>query len=169
MSACRLISLQQFAERVRRRPLGPAHEAIQRRSRIDRRFPLQQDIAAIEVATPSWRPIQRERVAALVAELDARRAEAGDDVEVLELFWYGCPHCYQLEPHIERWLETKPERPTSRRLPAVVSPRWIPHAKAYFAAVDAVKRHSALEVPMLLRNASTAPCSYTHLASPTNA
>jgi thiol:disulfide interchange protein DsbA len=62
------------------------------------------------------------------------RAEAGDDVEVLELFWYGCPHCYQLEPHIERWLETKPERATFRRLPAVVSPRWIPHAKAYFAA-----------------------------------
>jgi thiol:disulfide interchange protein DsbA len=62
------------------------------------------------------------------------RAEPGDDVEVLELFWYGCPHCWQLEPHIKRWLETKPEGVTFRRLPAVASPRWVPHAKAYFAA-----------------------------------
>ncbi|MGD8275214.1 MAG: thiol:disulfide interchange protein DsbA/DsbL [Thiohalocapsa sp.] len=68
----------------------------------------------------------------LVAE--PARAEAGDDVEVLELFWYGCPHCYQLEPQIERWLEHKPEGVTFRRLPAAASPRWVPHAKAYFAA-----------------------------------
>jgi protein dithiol oxidoreductase (disulfide-forming) len=62
------------------------------------------------------------------------RAEPGDDVEVLELFWYGCPHCYQLEPHIEKWLKTKPAGVTFRRLPAAASPRWVPHAKAYFAA-----------------------------------
>jgi thiol:disulfide interchange protein DsbA len=62
------------------------------------------------------------------------RAEAGEDVEVLELFWYGCPHCYQLEPHIDRWLEDKPAGVTFRRLPAAASPRWVPHAKAYFAA-----------------------------------
>jgi protein dithiol oxidoreductase (disulfide-forming) len=65
---------------------------------------------------------------------DPARAEAGDGVEVLELFWYGCPHCWQLEPHIKRWLETKPEGANFRRLPAAASPRWVPHAKAYFAA-----------------------------------
>jgi thiol:disulfide interchange protein DsbA len=62
------------------------------------------------------------------------RAEEGDDVEVLELFWYGCPHCYQLEPHIERWADGRPEGVSFRRLPAATSPRWVPHAKAYFAA-----------------------------------
>ncbi len=62
------------------------------------------------------------------------RAESGQDVEVLELFWYGCPHCYQLEAHIERWLEAQAEGVTFRRLPAAASPRWVPHAKAYFAA-----------------------------------
>lgn len=65
---------------------------------------------------------------------EPQRAEPGDDVEVLELFWYGCPHCYQLEPAIERWLETKPEGVTFRRMPAAASSRWIPHAKAFFAA-----------------------------------
>ncbi len=62
------------------------------------------------------------------------RAEAGDDVEVLELFWYGCPHCYQLEPYIDRWLEQKPAGVSFRRMPAAASPRWVPHARAYFAA-----------------------------------
>jgi protein dithiol oxidoreductase (disulfide-forming) len=62
------------------------------------------------------------------------RAEPGDDVEVLELFWYGCPHCYHLEPEIERWLKTKPEGATFRRLPAAANPRWVPHARFYFAA-----------------------------------
>ena len=30
-------------------------------------------------------------------------------IEVVELFWYGCPHCYYLEPDLEKWLKTKPE------------------------------------------------------------
>jgi thiol:disulfide interchange protein DsbA len=62
------------------------------------------------------------------------RAEPGDGVEVLELFWYGCPHCYYLEPAIKKWLETKPEGVTFVRMPAAVSPRWVPHAKAFYAA-----------------------------------
>jgi thiol:disulfide interchange protein DsbA len=62
------------------------------------------------------------------------RAEPGDDVEVLELFWYGCPHCYHLEPEIERWLKTKPDGATFRRLPAAANPRWVPHARYFFAA-----------------------------------
>jgi len=62
------------------------------------------------------------------------RAEDGDDVEVLELFWYGCPHCYHLEPKIKQWLAGKPDGVSFRRLPAAASPRWVPHAKAYYAA-----------------------------------
>jgi thiol:disulfide interchange protein DsbA len=65
---------------------------------------------------------------------EPQRLQPGDDVEVLELFWYGCPHCYQLEPAIKRWLERKPDGVSFRRLPAAASSRWIPHAKAYFAA-----------------------------------
>ncbi|MCF7979868.1 MAG: thiol:disulfide interchange protein DsbA/DsbL [Chromatiaceae bacterium] len=81
------------------------------------------------LAAPSFdEGIEYKRVA------EPQRLEPGDDVEVLELFWYGCPHCYQLEPAIERWLENKPEGVSFRRLPAAASSRWIPHAKAYFAA-----------------------------------
>jgi len=62
------------------------------------------------------------------------RAESGNDVEVLEFFWYGCPHCFHLEPEIERWLEHKPAGVSFRRIPAATSPRWAPHAKAFYAA-----------------------------------
>lgn len=54
-------------------------------------------------------------------------------VEVVELFWYGCPHCSDLEPFIEDWLETKPQEIVFRRLPATLNPGWVIHARTYFA------------------------------------
>ncbi len=62
------------------------------------------------------------------------RAEAGDGVELLELFWYGCPHCYQLEPQLNDWLARQSVDIDFQRVPAAASPRWVPHAKAYYAA-----------------------------------
>ena len=46
--------------------------------------------------------------------------ETGDKIEVLELFWYGCPHCYHLEPKLKSWLEAKPDYVEFRRMPVVV-------------------------------------------------
>lgn len=62
-------------------------------------------------------------------------------VEVMELFWYGCPHCYALEPHLNEWLDDKPEVVSFKRVPAVLNPQWTLHAQAYFAAeqLDAVE------------------------------
>jgi len=57
-----------------------------------------------------------------------------DKIEVVELFWYGCPHCYHLEPEINKWLQNKPEDVEFVRLPAIVGPRWEPLAKAYYTA-----------------------------------
>ena len=42
---------------------------------------------------------------------------AHDKIEVLEFFWYGCPHCYQFESDIAPWLAHKPEEVTFRRVP----------------------------------------------------
>ena len=55
-------------------------------------------------------------------------------VEVVELFWYGCPHCYQFEPYIARWLEKKPEDVDFVKLPATLRKEWVNHARAYFVA-----------------------------------
>ncbi|KPK40193.1 MAG: hypothetical protein AMJ69_03285 [Gammaproteobacteria bacterium SG8_47] len=57
-----------------------------------------------------------------------------DKVEVVELFWYGCPHCFQFEPELRKWLETKPANVELVRMPAVFNPRWRLHAQAFYAA-----------------------------------
>lgn len=71
--------------------------------------------------------------------------EGGAKIEVREFFWYGCPHCYRLEPEIERWLKRKPANVRYLRTPGV-APKWLPHARAYYAfeALGAVDRvHAA--------------------------
>jgi len=55
------------------------------------------------------------------------------NVEVLELFWYGCPHCFQLEPYITEWKKTKAENVNFVRMPAVLNTSWLAHARAYYA------------------------------------
>ena len=55
-------------------------------------------------------------------------------IEVLELFWYGCPHCYRLEPYLHTWLKTKPANVEYVRLPAVLRDDWGIHAHAFYTA-----------------------------------
>lgn len=57
-----------------------------------------------------------------------------DKIEVIEFFWYGCPHCYSLEPSMVAWLKTKPTNVEFIRQPAVFSELWGKHAKAFFTA-----------------------------------
>ncbi|MGR9086362.1 MAG: thiol:disulfide interchange protein DsbA/DsbL [Gammaproteobacteria bacterium] len=57
-----------------------------------------------------------------------------DKIEVIEFFWYGCPHCYSFEPVLEAWLKKKPDNVEFIRQPAVFSELWGKHAKAYFVA-----------------------------------
>lgn len=58
----------------------------------------------------------------------------GDRIEVVELFWYGCPHCNELEPFLEHWLESKQDDTVFVRMPAVVSKRWELLARAYYTS-----------------------------------
>lgn len=60
--------------------------------------------------------------------------EGEKSVEVLEFFWYGCPHCYHLEPDLNAWLARQPEAVHFHHMPAANSPRWINHARAFYAA-----------------------------------
>jgi len=64
-----------------------------------------------------------------------RTARDPDKVEVLEFFWYGCPHCYRLEPQIEAWLENGiPDNAEYVRAAAVLNPGWATHARAFYVA-----------------------------------
>lgn len=55
-------------------------------------------------------------------------------VEVVELFWYGCPHCFVFEPYLNAWLERKPANVEFIRIPATLNPGWSIHARAYYTA-----------------------------------
>ncbi|MEM7401942.1 MAG: thiol:disulfide interchange protein DsbA/DsbL [Pseudomonadota bacterium] len=54
-------------------------------------------------------------------------------VEVIEIFWYGCPHCFEFEPFITSWKETMPAEVSFDRMPAVLNRGWAAHARAYYA------------------------------------
>ena len=55
-------------------------------------------------------------------------------VEVVELFWYGCIHCYNLEDGVETWLKNKPDNVFFYRMPAQFNKHWEIHAQAYYTA-----------------------------------
>jgi thiol:disulfide interchange protein DsbA len=67
----------------------------------------------------------------------------GDRIEVVEFFWYGCPHCNNLQSPLEAWLKRKPADVELRRIPAIFRESWVPHARLYFT-LDALG-----EVPRL--------------------
>ena len=53
---------------------------------------------------------------------------------MVEVFWYGCPHCYSFEPFLENWLKTLPADVQLVRVPGVLSQNWIPLGKAFYTA-----------------------------------
>ena len=60
--------------------------------------------------------------------------ETGDRIEVVEVFWYGCPHCYTFLPYMESYDRNKPEYVEVRRIPAIFRDSWDAHARAYYTA-----------------------------------
>jgi protein dithiol oxidoreductase (disulfide-forming) len=59
--------------------------------------------------------------------------ESKTRVEVLEFFWYGCPHCYAFEPIIEPWAKKLPADVMFTRVPTVFDKTWVPHAMLYYS------------------------------------
>lgn len=57
---------------------------------------------------------------------------AGKNVEVIEFFWYGCPHCNSMQPSLRAWLQKKPAEVEFRRVPAVFQDSWVPLTRAYY-------------------------------------
>jgi thiol:disulfide interchange protein DsbA len=57
---------------------------------------------------------------------------AQGQVEVLEFFWYACPHCYALDPLIEAWRKTKPAYISFARVPVMWSEAHRSTARLYY-------------------------------------
>lgn len=71
------------------------------------------------------------------AEFDAVAQPISTDVagkiEVMEVFWYGCIHCYQMEAPLNAWVKKLPADVYFKRMPALPRADWAPMAKAFFA------------------------------------
>ncbi|RYL21269.1 MULTISPECIES: thiol:disulfide interchange protein DsbA/DsbL [Acinetobacter] len=62
------------------------------------------------------------------------KVEVPGKIEVREFFWYGCPHCFKLEPHMQAWLKKIPKDVNFIRTPASMNPLWEQGARAYFVS-----------------------------------
>ncbi len=68
-------------------------------------------------------------------------------IEVVEVFWYGCIHCYHMDPLLNAWVKKLPADVTFKRIPGLPNPSWAPMAKAFYAMEDlklSDKLHTAL-------------------------
>jgi len=54
-------------------------------------------------------------------------------IEVIELFWYGCIHCFNFDPYLDKWADKLPKDIVFKRVPAIPRKDWVPMAKAYYA------------------------------------
>ena len=66
-------------------------------------------------------------------QISTQKQQESKDIIIYEFFWYGCPHCYNLEPTMDR-IEADLEKDTKVvKLPVALRDSWIPHAKLYYA------------------------------------
>jgi thiol:disulfide interchange protein DsbA len=65
--------------------------------------------------------------------IEPQPVETGDKIEVIDFFWYGCPHCNALQPTLEDWIKRKPADVALRRIPVIFRDSWAPHARIYYA------------------------------------
>ena len=62
------------------------------------------------------------------------KVEVPGKIEVREFFWYGCPHCFILEPHMQTWLKNLPKDVNFVRTPAAMNPVWEQNARGYYVS-----------------------------------
>lgn len=63
----------------------------------------------------------------------AQPVEVKGKVEVIEFFWYGCPHCYDLEPELNAWIKRQPKDVTFRKVPVAFRDDLMPHSQLFYA------------------------------------
>jgi thiol:disulfide interchange protein DsbA len=68
-------------------------------------------------------------------------------IEVVEFFWYECPHCYSLEPALDTWVKKLPKDAEFKRVPAMFNERWAISARVYYT-LEAIGELERLHRPL---------------------
>lgn len=69
--------------------------------------------------------------------------ESKGKVEVIEFFWYGCPHCYDFESELNAWLKRQPKDVIFRKVPVAFRDDLMPHSQLFYA-LEAMGKGDAL-------------------------
>ena len=78
----------------------------------------------------------KEGVDYLTLDKPAPTEAAAGKIEVVEFFWYSCPHCNRFEPQLEEWAKKMPKDVVLRRAPIAFRPDFEPQQRLYFALED---------------------------------
>lgn len=92
-------------------------------------------IAATATAAPNA-PVEGQEYIRLPQQVPT---DTGKKVEVIEFFWYNCPHCYQFEPHFAEWIKKQGDHIVVKRVPVVFRESFVPQQKLYYT-LEAMNR-----------------------------
>jgi len=63
---------------------------------------------------------------------EVQPVQTGEKIEVVEMFWYRCPHCFRLEPFLIKWQKNIPENAEYVPIPALLNPKWEFEARVFY-------------------------------------
>ena len=66
-------------------------------------------------------------------QISTEKQQESKDVIIYEFFWYGCPHCFNLEPTMDRIEADLEKGARIVKVPVALRDSWMPHAKLYYA------------------------------------
>jgi len=97
--------------------------------------PKVEPVAAAAVEKPAKATTQYKEGEHYFEIFPAMQTDAvGGKVEVVELLWIGCPHCFALEPTIKEYKKNLPDYIDFKQIPAMLNPRWSADARTFYIA-----------------------------------
>tara|TARA_B100000900_G_scaffold359497_1_gene331023 strand:- start:813 stop:1424 length:612 start_codon:yes stop_codon:yes gene_type:complete len=66
-------------------------------------------------------------------QISTEKQQDSKDIIIYEFFWYGCPHCFNLEPTMDRIQADLDSDTKIMKIPVALRQSWLPHAKLYYA------------------------------------
>ena len=90
-------------------------------------------LATAGLAQAQGGPVEGQHYVRLSTPAPVSLPSPDKKVDVVEFFWYGCPHCFALEPLLESWVRRLPADVAFRQVPVGFSMQHQTHQKIYYA------------------------------------
>src|SRR5450830_646644 len=90
---------------------------------------------SVLVQSPAWAQLKPPQAGTdyLVVEKRAAVEAPAGKIEVVEFFWYNCPHCNAFEPTFDAWSKRVPKDVVVRRVPIAFRADFAPQQRLFYA------------------------------------